>query len=1366
MYVSNTHLKPVLGIDIHFVNMPFPFIPLPHPYIGLVIDPFDYIPFIGATVKVNGVPRGNTQTMGIIITFMHIPFGAGFTLFPMIGHDSQNFFGSKKVMVDGSPMSGAGHMVMTCNDIGLPLSFRPGRKFIPIPSLYLPTSYCIPLQWGAPVNVGGPMIPDFNLMTLLKAFAFGSFLKVFGKLGGKMLKKLNSKLSKEGLSGKLKNKLCKMGFEPVDLVTGRVNYEYTDFELPGDIPIKWTRHWDSDTRRQGLTGHGSHLCYDRFIKIMPDDDMLMMSLEDGRPAAFPLLQPGQEFYHPQEKLKLTRKQNGHFLLLDYNSRLYYHFTHEVSLDFYRLSFIENDGGRRIQFDYHNQKLSTITDTAGRRLIITTNHSGLVTQVEVKHQDLQQVLVSYRYNEVGDLTAALDALGQVTSTRYENHLMVEKTDRNGHTFFWDYDRHGRCTHTYGADGRFEGWLQFNKGHTVVTNGEQEQSTYWYDENNLCIQKTDAYDNSRYYRYTENFELYREIDEEGHVTGYTYDDNAMLQEKILPDGSSIQYHYNEQLQPTLTVYPGGESETYGYSTKHLLRFINYPNGQTISYEHNEAGQVTAVIENGMQKSCFAYDEDGNLAKAFLPDGAAAIWEYDAMGRCIRSVNTAGEVRHYEFDALSRVTRLALPDGNQVDLAYNAYQEVTRASDRHSTVSYEYSPLGSITKRKQNGTEINFAYDTQERLCTIVNEAGSQYHFGYNKRGEVVKETGFDHLQRQYQRDATGKILRMVRPGGRFTHYEYDANGRIIRAEFHDGSWEIFRYDKNGLLAEATNENTTVKIARNNTGQIETEWQDDYAVKSSYDEYGNRINIASSLGAGITMQRNEMGRVTHMEAKVDELLWDSQQKYNTAGQLVEKLMPGGVKDERRYDHAGRPAEQRVSANGTLQSWKKYTWDANDRLVQAFDALAQASTGFKHDAVGNLVFAQYADNRIVHRATDDTGNIYETKTRSDRKYNEAGALIESEKYLYKYDEEGNLLSKTEKATHQKTRYEWQGNGMLKSIQQPDGREIVFKYDALGRRTEKSFNKEVTRFIWDGNLPLHEFTYKEQERPVAMVNEWGNISYDRKENTENLTTWLFEADSFVPTAKIADGKKYSIVSDYLGTPQMMLDEDGEKVWEGVLDIYGRLRTLTGEKSALPFRYQGQYDDVETGLCYNRFRYYDTQIGNYISQDPIRLAGGDNFYAYVHNPNAWIDVFGLMPWGEFMNGASATITAGNKTGTYHSSTAGHAEINGLNDFANKGWLNGHDVVISDVTGDFSTGPKPVGVCSKCRSNIFGVLDEGGAKSVTVPVTKGNVTVDQYKINRSDFGRVQAEVDRINAGSGNARSKSDKAWKVLKKYKCN
>ncbi|WP_324288850.1 RHS repeat-associated core domain-containing protein [Pseudomonas putida] len=58
-------------------------------------------------------------------------------------------------------------------------------------------------------------------------------------------------------------------------------------------------------------------------------------------------------------------------------------------------------------------------------------------------------------------------------------------------------------------------------------------------------------------------------------------------------------------------------------------------------------------------------------------------------------------------------------------------------------------------------------------------------------------------------------------------------------------------------------------------------------------------------------------------------------------------------------------------------------------------------------------------------------------------------------------------------------------------------------------------------------------------------------------------------------------------------------------------------------RFQGQYHDGETDLHYNTFRYYDSQNGRNISQDPIGLFGGNNLYQYALNPNSWIDALGL-----------------------------------------------------------------------------------------------------------------------------------------------
>ena len=71
------------------------------------------------------------------------------------------------------------------------------------------------------------------------------------------------------------------------------------------------------------------------------------------------------------------------------------------------------------------------------------------------------------------------------------------------------------------------------------------------------------------------------------------------------------------------------------------------------------------------------------------------------------------------------------------------------------------------------------------------------------------------------------------------------------------------------------------------------------------------------------------------------------------------------------------------------------------------------------------------------------------------------------------------------------------------------------------------------------------------------------------------------------------------------------------------MRQGRGQAQDCPFRYQGQYEDAETGLYYNRFRYYDPQTGIYISQDPIRLKGGHKLYEYVADSLTQLDVLGL-----------------------------------------------------------------------------------------------------------------------------------------------
>jgi len=107
------------------------------------------------------------------------------------------------------------------------------------------------------------------------------------------------------------------------------------------------------------------------------------------------------------------------------------------------------------------------------------------------------------------------------------------------------------------------------------------------------------------------------------------------------------------------------------------------------------------------------------------------------------------------------------------------------------------------------------------------------------------------------------------------------------------------------------------------------------------------------------------------------------------------------------------------------------------------------------------------------------------------------------------------------------------------------------------------------------------------------------------------------------------IVTDHLGTPRELFDESGTTcLWRADTSLWGKTRKFVRsdvdvETANCSIRFQGQYEDVESGLYYNLNRYYDPRCGMYLSPDPIGLAGGIRPNAYVHNPTTYIDPLGL-----------------------------------------------------------------------------------------------------------------------------------------------
>ena len=183
MLLANKHFTLVVGIDAHLTTLP-PFNPI-HPYIGFVFDVADYLPFIGRNTYINGVKCGSSCTSGMLSTKVHFPIASGaFAMSPLIAHESMNFYGGLNTYVEGERMSPSGYMVMTCNDVGMPLTLQPGKKITkPKPSLFAPTAMSIPIPSGAPVILGGPYVPDFGALakSMAMGFGFGALMKKGGK---------------------------------------------------------------------------------------------------------------------------------------------------------------------------------------------------------------------------------------------------------------------------------------------------------------------------------------------------------------------------------------------------------------------------------------------------------------------------------------------------------------------------------------------------------------------------------------------------------------------------------------------------------------------------------------------------------------------------------------------------------------------------------------------------------------------------------------------------------------------------------------------------------------------------------------------------------------------------------------------------------------------------------------------------------------------------------------------------------------------------------------------------------------------------------------------------------------------------------
>ena len=200
-------------------------------------------------------------------------------------------------------------------------------------------------------------------------------------------------------------------------------------------------------------------------------------------------------------------------------------------------------------------------------------------------------------------------------------------------------------------------------------------------------------------------------------------------------------------------------------------------------------------------------------------------------------------------------------------------------------------------------------------------------------------------------------------------------------------------------------------------------------------------------------------------------------------------------------------------------------------------------------------------------------------------------------------------------------------------GEVWYYKYDALGRRIEKACPQRNTKttYLWDGDQVAYQETEKHGKTESlrhCIFNGWELIA---------------QQDNYFKTDLRNHHKTWTQATNYAvcqpnGQPLALFNPQGKRTWRKAPSSLWGLPLLESweSKQAEPLNpnllFAGQYFDQESGLAYNRFRYYDPQSGCYLKSDPIGLNGGETPYAYVHNPMGWVDPFGLAICSILPNG--------------------------------------------------------------------------------------------------------------------------------------
>ncbi|CAN7219228.1 MULTISPECIES: RHS repeat-associated core domain-containing protein [unclassified Pseudomonas] len=1007
---------------------------------------------------------------------------------------------------------------------------------------------------------------------------------------------------------------------PVSMVTGEELLTLTDGALDGLLPFDFTRLYRTSAAEIDC-GLGFGWSHSLAHRLEIDGDQVIWIDHENRRTTFPLPSSERPAIHnslSRAAIYLGNDPEELILAQAGGDTRFYHFHNG------RLTAISDAYDNRLRITRDRQeRIQRVDNGAGRALLLRYDRAHLIAvdyqsfrqaQILAEAWHTEQTLVSYHYDERDQLIEASNAAGESERYDYDDqHVILQRQLAGGASFFWEWERSGksaRCVRHWASFAQMDTrYVWDDQGRVTVRNIDGSEEVYVHDDRARLVRRVGLDGGEQLKAYDEQGRMVAEQDPLGAVTEYRYDDVGRLVALIPPQDEPTAYEYRNGFLHAR--YRGQAVWKYQRNAQGDVTEATDPDGQVTHYHYDPQGRLLSVRYPDTSRHVFVWNALGQLLEETLPDGGQRTFSYDALGRQTTRQDEHGALTQYQWDAVGRLIQTTLPTGASRAFSYNAYGKITAERDELGRVTrYEYVDDLHLVSRRINpdGTQLQYRYDNAQLLLTeIENESGETYRLDYTPGGLIRQETGFDGRRTAYVYDLNGHLLEKTEFGDDgsqlVTGYERDAEGRLLVKTLPDGIQVEYRYDSLGRLVSVDDgHDHPLEFEYDQQDRLITEHQGWGTLRYAYDACGQLNRLRLPDGSKLDYHHAKGGALTAIDLNGTRL---TNHTYKSGREL--QRQQGLLLSEYAYDEQGRLKAHAVSQQQKSLYRRDYAYSLNGNLDHIADT-RHGQRSYQYDPLNRLTRVRHTrDDPPESFAHDPAGNLLMQDRPGPTTVKGNRLLMQGDRH-YDYDAFGNLI-RERRGTAQKlvTEYRYDCQHRLIGVTTPDGRCSNYRYDAFGRRIAKTVDGHTTEFFWQGD---------------SLVAESGR---------EHYRSYVYEPGSFRPLAML-DGKgpkkacPFYYQLDHLGTPQELTDFGGEIVWSAKYNAYGKVTHLAlggGEQLDQPLRFQGQYFDAESGLHYNRHRYYDPEVGRYLTPDPIKLAGGLNQYQYTPNPTGWVDPLGL-----------------------------------------------------------------------------------------------------------------------------------------------